>query len=97
MTPIGERTPIQFAVVITLLVLVGTIAYQQGVIQASVPKEGEFLRTDVFNAWSSGFDRVMDQRLSSVEKLETRMAALEKEVGRLAALLEGKQDVAPNR
>lgn len=108
MTALGENTPVRLALLISSCVAVAMISYQQGQIQASQPKEGQYVSSVVFAAVMGTVDTklssIKDSQEAGMKTLrdtqELRLQAVEKELARLrddlARFIEGT-DAPANR
>lgn len=91
MTAIGESSPVRLGLMLAACAAVAMISYQQGQIQASTPKEGQFVTSLVFAATMAGVEsklaalkETVDTRLGSIsDAQDLRLKLVESELGRL--------------
>lgn len=80
MTTLSERTPVQMGLMLGALGLVGTVFYQQGLINGRAPKDGEYVPAAVFKVTIES----VDTKLSGLkESQDLRLQLVEKELARL--------------
>lgn len=108
MNVIGDSTPVRMALAVTACVAVAMISYQQGQIQASTPKEGQYVTSLVFVAKMEGVDTklsalkdAMEAQLAALSTAQDlRLKLVESELGRLRedlARTEGENNAQGSR
>ena len=91
MTMLGENSAVRLGLAVAACVSVAMISYQQGQIQASTPKEGQYVTALVFAATMDGVEskllalkETVETRLGSIsDAQDLRLRLVEDELGRL--------------
>ena len=91
MSILGENTAVRMGLAIGACCAVAMISYQQGQIQANVPKEGQYVTSAVFAATMAGVESklsalkdTVDAKIGSLsDAQDLRLKLVEAELGRL--------------